>query len=109
MAQRKFNYPEYPFQVEEQALYRTRLQEHAQSKAYTVEGYIKTSGKRYVIISNADQPQHWENENVLDETDWCVYPTREHAEAERQMLIGLGDYGHRVITERYFLKMKGLI
>ena len=44
-----------------------------------------------------------------DETNWVVYGSRDEAENERQILISLRDFGHRVVTERYFLKMKGLL
>lgn len=120
-------YPNCDFEREEQARYKVRLQQHANDACYdSVDEYIKDSRYRYVILSNANNPQHdlvydlvpppveskkypgfWLGEE--DETCWCVYESREEAEEERQNLIEEGDYGHRVVTERYFLKMKGLI
>ena len=108
----KTNYPKEWYEVEEQALYKSRLAEHAwEAGCNTVEEYVKGSGKRFVLLSNADQPEHWcdYGQDEFDETNWCVYESREEAEEERQLLIDLKDYGHRVVTERYFLKMKGLI
>ena len=105
----KTTYPDGPCDLEEQKLFKVRLAEHAEEAGCTVEEYIEDSKYRYVLLSNADQPEHWTNEDVFDETDWCVYESREEAENERQLLISEKDYGHRVVTERYFLKMKGLI
>ena len=105
----KTTYPNGPCDLEEQKLFKVRLAEHAEEAGCTVEEYIKDSKHRYVLLSNADQPEHWTNEDEFDETDWCVYESRDEAENERQLLISEGDYGHRVVTERYFLKMKGLI
>ena len=105
-------YPDGEFEREEQARYKVRLQQHADEAGYdTVEDYIQDSGHRYVLLSNADQPEHWSDwgDDEFDETNWCVYESREEAEDERQLLISEQDYGHRVVTERYFLKMKGLI
>ena len=74
----------------------------------TIEEYIRDSRYNYVILSNANQPEHW-LDCELDETNWVVYGSREEAEDERQLLISEKDFGHRVVTERYFLKMKGLV
>lgn len=112
----KTNYPKEWYEVEEQKRYKIRLAQHAENAGYdSVDDYAEESRKRYVLLSNADQPEHWYNDDLIpndkeeDETDWCVYDSREEAERERQMLIKEEDYGHRVVTERYFLKMKGLI
>ena len=103
-------YPDGEFDRKEQKLYKQRLAEHAQEAGYdSVEEYIKDSRHRYVLLSNADQPEHWADEDEFDETDWCVYESREEAEEERQLLISERDFGHRVVTERYFLKIKGLL
>lgn len=122
----KFNYPSDKWELQEQARYKIRLAQHAEDQGYdSVEEYIADSSCRYVILSAADQPQHWWNDDLIpderdpenpdisyseeDETDWCIYDSREEAEHERQWLIKEKDFGHRVVTERYFLKMKGLI
>ena len=112
----KFNYPSGYWEIREQARYRIRLAQHAEDADKTVEEYIKDSRYNYVLLSNADQPEHWADEHDLvgpedeeDETNWIVYGSREEAEDERQLLISERDFGHRVVTEQYFLKMKGLI
>lgn len=88
--------------------YKIRLEEHAGEMG--IEKYVSESSNRYVILSNANEPQHWINsKDETDETDWVTYESREAAEKERHFLISQRDYGHRVVTERYFLKIKGLI
>ena len=101
-------YPNCELEKEEQKLYKIRLAEHAGGR--TIKEYVANSNDRYVILSNANQPQHWiNNADPTDETDWVFFQSREDAEKERQSLIKQKDYGHRVVTERYFLKLKGLI
>ena len=108
-------YPEDKYEREEQERYKIRLAQHADEAGYdSVDEYVKYSHGRYVILSRGDQPEHWAETDLLpepweDETNWCVYESRAEAEEERQLLISERDYGHRVVTERYFLKMKGLI
>ncbi len=111
-------FPKYPdgiCDVEEQERYKIRLTQHAQEAGKSIEEYVRDSRYNYVLLSNADQPEHWFNNDLcpedpeFDETDWVVYGSREEAEDERQLLISEKDYGHRVVTERYFLRMKGLL
>ena len=109
-------YPSNSQEIKEQARYKIRLEQHAKDAGQTIEEYIRDSRYNYVILSNADQPEHWADEHGLmpfdggeDETNWVVYGSRDEAENERQILISLRDFGHRVVTERYFLKMKGLL
>ena len=108
----EFKYPVHS----EKERYKIRLAQHAEDADKTVEEYIRDSRYNYVILSNADEPEHWADEYDLvgpeddeDETNWCVYESRREAEKERHYLMRLGDHGNRVLTERYFLKMKGLI
>ena len=91
----------------EEQIYKKRLEEHAGEMG--IDKYVSKSSKRYVILSNANEPEHWVNADETDETDWVTYESRKEAEKERQFLISQRDYGHRVVTERYFLKIKGLI
>ena len=103
-------YPDCDFDREEQGRYKVRLSQHANDAGYdSIDEYIQDAAGRYVLLSNADQPEHWINEDIFDETDWCVYESRKEAENQRQLLISEKDFGHRVVTEKYFLKMKGLI
>lgn len=102
------NYPSNKLECAEQLRYKSRLAQHAEDAEKTIEEYISDSRYNYVILSNANQPEHW-LDCELDETNWVVYGSREEAEDERQLLISEKDFGHRVVTERYFLKMKGLI
>lgn len=99
--------------LSEKDRYKTRLSQHAEDDGKTIEEYIKDSRHNYVILSSANEPQHWINVHnfvvVEDETDWIVYESREEAEAERHDLMNYGNHGNRVVTERYFLKLKGLI
>lgn len=104
-----FNFP-----PPEKDRYKIRLAQHAEDDDKTIEEYIKDSRHNYVILSNDNEPQHWINLNwnfvrVEDVTDWIVYESREEAEAERHDLMSNGIHGNRVVTERYFLKLKGLI
>ena len=108
----EFNFPV----LNEKDRYKIRLAQHAEAADKTIEEYINESRYNYVILSNADEPEHWADEHDLmpfdggeDETNWVVYGSRDEAENERQILISLRDFGHRVVTERYFLKMKGLL
>jgi hypothetical protein len=108
----EFNFPV----LNEKDRYKIRLAQHAEAAEKTIEEYINESHYNYVILSNADEPQHWADEydlvgpeNGEDETNWVVYGSREEAEIERHDLIDHGDHGNRVVTERYFLKLKGLI
>ena len=100
---------------EEQARYVKRLCQHAEEAGMTIQQYQDSSRHRYVVLSKGDQPEHWADEFDLvappeeDETNWCVYNSRAEAEEERQLLISEKDFGHRVVTERYFLKIKGLL
>ena len=118
-------YPSDKWEIAEQARYRIRLEQHAKAVGQSVEDYIRDSRYNYVILSSNDQPQHWWNDDLIpeerdpdnpaisyseeDETDWVVYGSREEAEEERQTLISERDFGHRVVTEKHFLKMKGLV
>ena len=102
-------YPSNNSEREEQTRFKTRLAQHAKEADKSVEEYVRDSRYNYVLLSNADQPEHWAHEDIWDETDWVVYGSREEAEEERQLLISEKDYGHRVVTEWYFLKMKGII
>lgn len=108
----EFNFPVHS----EKERYKIRLAQHAEDADKTVEEYIQDSRYNYVILSNADEPQHWADEYDLvgpedeeDETNWVVYGSREEAEEERHDLMDYGDHGNRVVTEQYFLKLKGLI
>ena len=104
-----FNFPA----LTEKDRYKINLAQHAEDDDKTIEEYIKNSRHNYVILSDVNEPQHWISMHnsvwVEDGTDWIVYESREEAEAERHDLMKYGNHGNRVVTERYFLKLKGLI
>lgn len=102
------NYPSNKLERDEQLRYKSRLAQHAEDAGKTIDEYIRDSRYNYVILSKDNQPEHW-LDCEFDETNWVVYGSREEAEDERQLLISEKDFGHRVVTERYFLKMKGLV
>ena len=41
-----------------------------------IDKYVSKSSKRYVILSNANEPEHWVNADETDETDWVTYESR---------------------------------